>query len=1076
MGLIGEILKGSQALRYHAKAADVAGKNLARVNDEDYARQRVLTKEAYMYADNFSLGTGGMSSDGLDHMRDELLDRRVVGAVGDVSSLDARKEILDLLQLVLGEKVNRQSLNAGLDDTHESDLVAGSLTRALNDFFNAYQELAAAPTEGSIRQELIHKAKTLVARINEMGSGFDELEEDLSERIQGQAEDANDLLAKIFRLNRDIERLEFRGNGKATDLRDLRQKALEDLAKIVDFTVEPHFNDKDEDPTSSPPSMIKLIVKDKDGNSINLLDSTGTKTLKTLVVQEPLDEKMIKKFDGKFGTASNGALEGDELLAFQKEFVQLEIVSDQQPSGDDAKEAQVRAIFDTQGKLSEVEVLDGGSGYDDSTKSINFTFSLPSAADVDTSTIAGQIDAFTSIGLRETLTTGTTKYVRTTDGLTESETEVVTTGFPADITLRSYEKGDVVVDGEDYYQVIAEEGTKPWDVTKEADDPDQTGALLSDTTKFLKLSAVPDEKSVPSYDEAKTRAAGYKKGDLVEQGDKYFQAIGDVGPVVEEDTGVTTQSYQAGDVVLYNGTYYQVLQDEAISTTAVVKEGTDLTGLDTTAGTEGGGFITLGSDLPILGEEQILSRTENQTFVKGEYLFDGKENRYYQATAEFQTSTEVTSAGGAFSPGSSTNLVEVNAFKLADGSIASRTGQSFDENKFEALSLSYVYPDESTSADASATVAIAEAVVKAGEIVGFKITNAGSGYPLTDSIFINHDTLGDVVLDVSSGSIHGYQQARQVELESFRQKLNTLVGDIVTKVNEIYNPDDQPGNYVFGFPAMLSRATQGTNQFLENQGLVAGTDYDASDGQFILYSDEVDPTTPYADTDTFTIVNATAFFPDDRGAQEELRLQDPSEFGGFIKTYVGARRMKYPSVENDLEWKGLDGKAGTSDDQQRSILLAYDNIPYRWEQGKKSFVFGDNFSFDLMIKEERNLAKALELDDGFTFDGLITTNTGEDGANEVALGIAELGNGDFTEQLATLTTDVGNSLGDVADNLEHHQMVEGLLLDERQAVSSVSLDEEVANLMRYQRAFQASARVITTLDSMLELVVMGLIR
>ena len=143
MGLIGEILKGSQALRYHAKAADVAGKNLARVNDEDYARQRVLTKEAYMYADNFSLGTGGMSSDGLDHMRDELLDRRVVGAVGDVSSLDARKEILDLLQLVLGEKVNRQSLNAGLDDTHESDLVAGSLTRALNDFFNAYQELAA---------------------------------------------------------------------------------------------------------------------------------------------------------------------------------------------------------------------------------------------------------------------------------------------------------------------------------------------------------------------------------------------------------------------------------------------------------------------------------------------------------------------------------------------------------------------------------------------------------------------------------------------------------------------------------------------------------------------------------------------------------------------------------------------------------------------------------------------------------------------------------------------------------------------------------------------------------------------
>ena len=87
-----------------------------------------------------------------------------------------------------------------------------------------------------------------------------------------------------------------------------------------------------------------------------------------------------------------------------------------------------------------------------------------------------------------------------------------------------------------------------------------------------------------------------------------------------------------------------------------------------------------------------------------------------------------------------------------------------------------------------------------------------------------------------------------------------------------------------------------------------------------------------------------------------------------------------------------------------------------------------------------------------------------------------LGNDDFTEQLATMTTEVGTTLGDVVDNLEHQQMVEGLLLDERQSVSSVSIDEEVANLMRYQRAFQASARVVSTLDSMLELIVMGLIR
>ena len=45
MSLLGEINKNSEALRYHAKTAEIAGKNLAHVNDESYARQRVLAEK-----------------------------------------------------------------------------------------------------------------------------------------------------------------------------------------------------------------------------------------------------------------------------------------------------------------------------------------------------------------------------------------------------------------------------------------------------------------------------------------------------------------------------------------------------------------------------------------------------------------------------------------------------------------------------------------------------------------------------------------------------------------------------------------------------------------------------------------------------------------------------------------------------------------------------------------------------------------------------------------------------------------------------------------------------------------------
>ena len=75
-----------------------------------------------------------------------------------------------------------------------------------------------------------------------------------------------------------------------------------------------------------------------------------------------------------------------------------------------------------------------------------------------------------------------------------------------------------------------------------------------------------------------------------------------------------------------------------------------------------------------------------------------------------------------------------------------------------------------------------------------------------------------------------------------------------------------------------------------------------------------------------------------------------------------------------------------------------------------------------------------------------------------------------------MNTQLGNSLEDLNDNLEHQKTVETLLVYQRNAVSSVSIDEEVADLMQFQRSFQASSRVLNTLDKMLELVVMGLIK
>jgi flagellar hook-associated protein 1 len=42
---------------------------------------------------------------------------------------------------------------------------------------------------------------------------------------------------------------------------------------------------------------------------------------------------------------------------------------------------------------------------------------------------------------------------------------------------------------------------------------------------------------------------------------------------------------------------------------------------------------------------------------------------------------------------------------------------------------------------------------------------------------------------------------------------------------------------------------------------------------------------------------------------------------------------------------------------------------------------------------------------------------------------------------------------------------------QRSAISGVSLDEEAANLVKYQNAFQAAARVISTIDLLTQTVI-----
>ncbi len=90
------------------------------------------------------------------------------------------------------------------------------------------------------------------------------------------------------------------------------------------------------------------------------------------------------------------------------------------------------------------------------------------------------------------------------------------------------------------------------------------------------------------------------------------------------------------------------------------------------------------------------------------------------------------------------------------------------------------------------------------------------------------------------------------------------------------------------------------------------------------------------------------------------------------------------------------------------------------------------------------------------------------GGNEVAREIAALRGGTAEQDYAALVENVGSDVRSAKDDQATLQSTLTAIGNLRQGVSGVSLDEEMTNLITFQRGYQASARTLTAMDSMLE--------
>lgn len=248
-GLFSTLNSSSMALSAHSRAIETTGKNLANVNNPNYARQRVV------YGDRGTVDTlDGVQSLGLEvlsitQLRDVLLDRQLLREIGLSGSFDAQEQALQRAQAGLGQAINA------------TGVATGGLAGSLDNFFNAFQSLAARPTDMGTRETLLQQARILTDTLRETDTRLAQVQTDLGAEITADVSQVNRLIDTIAELNGQIARFEVNRPGVAVDLRDQRQARLEELAAILPVSV-----------SDLGDGQVRLSVKDAGNTDILLLD------------------------------------------------------------------------------------------------------------------------------------------------------------------------------------------------------------------------------------------------------------------------------------------------------------------------------------------------------------------------------------------------------------------------------------------------------------------------------------------------------------------------------------------------------------------------------------------------------------------------------------------------------------------------------------------------------------------------------------------------------------------------------------------------------------------------------------
>ena len=194
---------------------DVSAHNVANVNTDGYSRQRAILTTAMAQARSYGQVGQGVTVSDIERVRDEYLDKVY------------REQVSGL-----GAAETRDNYFSQIEDLFQEPGESGFGTQ-LDEFFGVLNDFANNVEEEPVRMSVITGAESLATAMNQMTEELTALQTSANEEIISTVPQINSYAKQISELNVQIVKAEVQG-GTANDLRDTRDRLLDELSKLVD--------------------------------------------------------------------------------------------------------------------------------------------------------------------------------------------------------------------------------------------------------------------------------------------------------------------------------------------------------------------------------------------------------------------------------------------------------------------------------------------------------------------------------------------------------------------------------------------------------------------------------------------------------------------------------------------------------------------------------------------------------------------------------------------------------------------------------------------------------------------------